>query len=90
MLQENSLIDGASEDSISIIANDESIPPIPIRSNAFLDWLAGITGITTTEKPIVLDPPKDCSSCSMCSIILTYNKIHLIFFLISLLTHRMW
>lgn len=32
--------------------------------NPFFQWISGILGITTTEKPVVLMPPEKCDECS--------------------------
>lgn len=32
--------------------------------NPFFQWISGIFGITTTEKPPVLLPPESCDECS--------------------------
>ncbi|KAJ6643052.1 Trypsin-1 [Pseudolycoriella hygida] len=42
-------------------------------NNPFLQWIAGVLGITTTEKPI-LTPPETCDECK-CGIINTKNRI---------------
>ena len=31
--------------------------------NPFLQWLTGLIGGTTTQKPTVLEPPEDCPAC---------------------------
>lgn len=42
--------------------------------NPFFQWISGLLGIGTTEKPAVLVPPEKCDECK-CGIINTKNRI---------------
>lgn len=49
-------------DTIITLANTTNGQTVGER-NEFWTWVAGIAGFTTTEKPVVLDPPERCEPC---------------------------
>lgn len=49
-------------DTIITLANTTNGQTIE-EKNDFWTWVVGIAGFTTTEKPVILDPPESCESC---------------------------
>lgn len=54
---------------------DESSGP---DRNPFIQWISGIFGVTTTEKPVALSPPETCQKCSKPILLLNKKTVVLI------------